>query len=149
MKHFVIETIVNAPMEKVWQNFDIHLFHALQPAFPKTEILQFDGSEPGNEVKIILHILGLKQRFFARIVDRKESAAENYFIDEGTETPFFIKTWRHKHIVSRLDENSSVIKDNITFSSPNKIMEAFFYPVLYAQMYFRKAVYRKYFSQKI
>ena len=148
MKSFRIKTKVNASFGKVWQGFDYKLFTALQPSFPRTEVKRFDGCLPGNEVHTVLHFLGMKQVFNARIINREENTESAYFTDEGTQMPFFLSYWKHKHKVEKNTENTSHIIDEITFTGPNAFTEAFFYPIIYSQMLLRKPIYKKYFSGK-
>jgi len=133
-------------LEKVWQGFNNELFKALLPGFPQTRILRFDGCNVGDEVHTELHFLGIKQRFDARIITRRETANEYYFIDEGIKLPFFLTYWQHKHIVSRLTINSCIITDEIHYALNNNVLaEAFLWPVIYAQLFLRKPIYKKHF----
>jgi ligand-binding SRPBCC domain-containing protein len=133
-------------MEKVWNGFDRKLFDALLPKFPHTKVLRFDGCNIGDEVHTELHFFGQKQKFYARIIEREIKPSCAYFIDKGIILPFFLSSWQHKHIITRLTENTCSITDEIQFSfKDNVLAEAFLFPIIYAQLFLRKPVYKKYF----
>ncbi len=147
MKIFKIKTEINAPFDKVWNGFGEKLFNALQPSFPATEVLRFDGCNIGDVVETNIKFFGIKQPFYAVIIDNAVNAQQACFTDIGTKLPFFLKAWQHKHIISSAGENTSIITDEIHFASWNKVAEAFLLPVIYGQLYMRKPVYRKFFQQ--
>jgi ligand-binding SRPBCC domain-containing protein len=142
-----IATPVQQSAEAVYQGFDMQLFKALAPSFPKLHILRFDGSRVGDEVHIALGIFGWKIRWDAAIIDYADTKEMIYFTDEGKQLPFFLKTWQHKHIMKRAGKGSMLI-DDITFSSGWWLGDLLLYPVLYGQFYARKRVYQQYFSHK-
>ncbi|MGZ5243269.1 MAG: hypothetical protein ACXWDO_01830 [Bacteroidia bacterium] len=148
MKKFRISTKINAPFETVWKGFDEKLFLALQPKFPETEILRFDGSDIGDKVQTNIVLPGIKLPFYAEIIAQKATDTEAFFIDKGTKLPFFLTFWQHKHIVTKITANTSQITDEIQFCSHNFFMEAFLYPVIYGQLWSRKSAYKKYFDVK-
>lgn len=148
MKKFKINTLAEAPFEVVWKGFDEELFLALQPKFPKTEILRFDGSEVGDEVQTNINFFGIKQPFYAEIIEREGIGTKAFFTDIGTKLPFFLTGWQHRHIVTKISANTSLITDEIQFCSYNLFAEVFLLPVIYGQLWSRKNIYKKYFSQR-
>ena len=142
-----IETKVFARLDKVSRGFNEQLFKALNPPFPPVKLLKFGGCEKGDKVVLELNFLLFKQIWQSDITDHGESEREWYFVDEGVKLPFFLKTWRHRHIV-RSTPNGSVIIDDIEFSTGTIVTDFIMYPVLFAHFLYRKPVYKKVFKQK-
>jgi ligand-binding SRPBCC domain-containing protein len=140
-----ISTPVAQSARRIYEGFDENLFRALAPAFPKLEILRFDGSKIDDEIHINLNVLGWKIRWDAIITAYNETDDAIYFVDEGKKLPFFLKSWQHKHIMKKSD-TGSVIVDDITFSSGWWGLDFLLYPALYGQFYQRKPVYKRYFA---
>jgi len=126
--------------------FDLNLFKALSPSFPKLTIARFDGSKPGDMVDIKLSFVLFQLRWLSKITSESISQEESYFIDEGITLPFFLKTWHHKHIV-KLENGQLFIIDEINYSSPFSILGYLVYPMMYAQFAARKRIYKNYFSK--
>jgi ligand-binding SRPBCC domain-containing protein len=140
-----ISTPVAQSARSVYDGFDEQLFKALAPAFPKLEILRFDGSKVGNEIHINLNVFGWKIRWDAIITEYNETEEAIYFVDEGKKLPFFLKSWQHRHVMQKA-KAGAVIVDDITFSSGWILMDFLLYPALYGQFYQRKPVYERYFA---
>jgi len=79
-------------------------------------------------------------------VDQQTTADEIYFIDEGTRLPFFLAYWHHRHRLLRAADGSTTIVDDITFQTPSRLTDYFFYPLLWLQFAYRKPIYRRVFS---
>jgi ligand-binding SRPBCC domain-containing protein len=144
---FSISTNVAQSYLEVAQKFDLQLFEALAPPFPKVKVVRFDGCKKGDEVRIEMSILGLKQQWNALIVEQAENDTEWYFIDEGTALPFPLKYWRHRHRVVHQTDGTSRIIDEITYQTPFRIMDFLTFPLFYLQFAARKPIYQKYFSK--
>ncbi|WP_421874107.1 SRPBCC family protein [Marinoscillum sp.] len=142
-----IETKVFARLDKVSRGFNQQLFKALNPPFPPVKLLEFGGCEKGDRVVLELNFLLFKQIWQSGITDHGESEREWYFVDEGVKLPFFLKTWRHRHVVQSTN-TGSVIIDDIQFSTGTIVTDFIMYPVLFAQFLYRKPVYKKVFKQK-
>ncbi len=138
----LIKTPVVADYKVVWEGFNEDLFVALKPVFPPLKLLRFDGSMEGDEV----HVQIFNQRFDALIVEQKELSEEIYFIDEGKQLPFPLKTWRHKHRILKQPKGSLII-DDIQFSTGSQILDYLIYPGLYFQFTGRRPVYQKLFGK--
>lgn len=143
--HLRFETAVAAAPEEVWARFDRELFLALAPSWPPFELKRFDGCQPGNLVEIELRLPFFKQRWISRITEQHSGPDEIYFVDEGVQLPFFLKTWRHWHGIQRRGAGSLIV-DDIHFTSPLK-SQALFYPQLYAQFKARGPIYRRMFGE--
>lgn len=140
-----ISTQVKASLKTVQSGFTKDLFLSLNPPFPPVKLLQFDGCKSGDKVVLELNFIFFKQRWVSDIKEDAEAENRWYFIDEGTQLPFFLKTWRHHHSVEQRD-NGSVIIDDITFSTGTLLTDLFMYPALLGQFLYRKPVYRKVFA---
>ncbi len=141
-----LKTEVPANYLRVFAQFDKALFEALAPPFPKPNLLRFDGSKQGDEVHIQLVLpFGIKQDWVSVITEDSHNEQAAWFIDEGEKLPFFLTTWKHRHLIQKKTENSCYIIDDITFTSPFGWL---LYPVLYLQFLYRKPIYRRYFAHK-
>ncbi|WP_073090782.1 SRPBCC family protein [Cyclobacterium lianum] len=143
-----LSTRVNQPYLKVRKGFGKELFEALNPPFPPVKLLRFDGSEKGDLVSLELNFLLFKQKWTSEITEAHTDGEAFYFIDEGRQLPFFLRSWRHKHIIRKTAANRSEIRDEISYSSGNGILDIFLYPVLYLQFAMRRPVYKRVFSGK-
>lgn len=142
-----LQTFVEQDLPKVWNGFDQSLLKALTPPFPKVKVLRYDGNLTGDIVSFELNVFGFKQKWTSLITDHQETHDRCYFIDEGTELPFFLKTWRHVHGLNR-SQSGTIIDDFIEFTTPYFWLDYLVYPVLWAQFAYRKPIYRTYFQLK-
>ena len=132
--------------EHIKQGFTADLFLSLNPPFPKVKLLRFDGCKSGDEVRLELNFLFFRQNWISKISEDKEDNQTWYFVDQGTTLPFFLKSWKHKHIVENHTTDSMII-DQISFTSGYWIIDFFLYPVLMLQFLYRKPIYRKWFKR--
>ena len=139
-----ISTKVNASKEDVKKGFTEELFMSLNPPFPPVELLRFDGCKKGDTVALKLNFILFRQHWISVITKEKEDKKEWYFIDKGVDLPFFLKSWKHKHIVAA-DELGAAIKDHITFTTGFLLTDVLMYPILYLQFLYRKPIYKKMF----
>jgi len=140
MMNIVLKSKVNGDMTTVYNRFDHKLFRYLLP--PGAELLEFGGSKKGDIVHLKLPLAG---EWVSEITENGMSADSCYFIDVGKTLPFPLKKWRHKHILYRAG-NSTIIEDNMTFSSGNVIMDILLYPVLLLSFLPRVWQYKSYFN---
>ncbi|HAX49579.1 MAG TPA: hypothetical protein PK605_07245 [Ignavibacteria bacterium] len=141
-----IKTKVEQDFRSVFQAFDIKLFMKLKPPFVGLNVIRFDGCKKNDIVDVEINILGFKQRWVSVITDNGESASEVYFVDEGKDLPKPLKDWKHRHIIEK-SVDSSIIIDDITYSSGNFLMDLLLFPAFFLQFYYRKPVYRSYFRK--
>lgn len=141
----VIQAEVKGHYREIFRAFDEQLFRFLLPAFPKMELKEFTGSEKGDVVHIQLKVLG-GQDWISDITEDNCSSDECYFVDEGRELPFPLKFWRHKHRILKKTAQTSIIRDEIEFSSGVLVFDYLLSPFLYLAFYPRKKAYRKYFE---
>jgi ligand-binding SRPBCC domain-containing protein len=140
-----ITTAVKQPYREVAQKFDQTLFKALSPPFPKVQLLRYDGNQPGDEVHLRINFLFFSQTWKSRITENESRPGEMHFVDEGLQLPFFLRYWRHRHVI-RQHGTGSLIIDDITFRGPGLLLSLLVYPVMYLQFVYRKPVYRRYFG---
>jgi len=140
-----IQTAVNQSLTEVWEGFDLNLFKKLSPPFPPVEVKAFGGCLKGDKVHLQLNFLLFKQDWISDIIDQQATDSEIFFIDEGTQLPFFLSAWHHKHRLVKNGSGTNII-DEITFKTPTLLTDYLFYPLLYLQFLYRKPIYRKVFS---
>ncbi len=145
--HIILKTFVEQDIKSVSDAFDKELFIKLKPPGIGLKILRFDGSSKGDTVELELNFGLFKQRWKSIISDSGVTEEEIFFVDEssGKDLPFFLKHWTHRHRLLK-EGNGTTIVDDITFTSPY-YLTAFFYPIIWAQMAFRKPIYRKTFRK--
>lgn len=144
--NIVLKTKVKGHYKKVMEQFDRDLFMALAPPFPKIKLVEFTGSKKGDKVHIRF-LAPVNTDWVSDITDHHEDENESYFIDEGTTLPWPLKFWKHKHIVRKVDDNTSEIIDDISYRGPNGLMSLLMYPALYFGFLQRKPIYRNYFGK--
>jgi ligand-binding SRPBCC domain-containing protein len=143
--HFTIKTPVDQTYKDVFRQFDKDLILKLTPPWVRLKVLRFDGSQKGCEVHLELSFLGWKQKWISRITEFYEGKDEIFFIDEGIQLPWFLKSWRHNHRIIR-HETGSIIIDDVTYECSFPFLNYFFFPMLCLQFYWRKPIYREFFQ---
>lgn len=142
-----IKTKVEQDYLEVKQGFNKDLFLKLNPPFPPVKLLRFDGCRRGDKVSLELNFILFKQIWTSIITADRTDEEEFFFVDEGKKLPFFLRFWKHKHRIIR-EESGSTIVDEINFSARLKILSPLLYPVLYAQFWYRKPIYKKIFRKR-
>ena len=141
---FVIQTPINQNYIDLYKQFDEKLFIALAPAFPKMELIRFDGSKKGDEIHLKLTPPG--STWISIITDDIITENEATFVDEGKLLPPGLKYWKHVHRIRKISTTASVIEDDITFKGTFGLLTLFLFPVLWLSFYPRKKAYVKYFK---
>jgi len=141
-----LTTKVEQDYKTVYKGFDKDLFVALKPPLLPLELRRFDGSKTGDEVHIRLGKGWLSQDWNALIVEDKMTDEEAWFIDEGTTLPFFLKSWRHRHLIVKADSGALIV-DDITYKTPTWLTDYLLYPLMWLQFAARKPVYRRVFGK--
>ncbi len=142
----IIKTKVAQNYRKVFQGFDINLFMKLKPPFIGLNVKRFDGCAKGDVVQVEINLLGFKQNWTSVITEQVQNEHEIFFIDEGTILPKPLKYWKHKHIIEN-SVDSSIIIDDITYQSGSILIDFLLFPAFFIQFFYRKPVYRSYFSK--
>jgi len=159
LKHFVeknvhqdmklnIRTTVAKSYWEVWLGFDETLFRKLSPPFPPVKVVRFDGCKEGDIVSLELNFLFFKQRWTSLITVQETTDSEIFFVDKGTQLPFFLAFWQHRHRIIK-DQNQAIIADEIEFQTPFLLTDYLFYPLLWLQFAYRKPIYRKVFKSQL
>lgn len=139
--NIILKSRVDNNLENVHKGFDSELFKYLLP--PGAKLIAFGGSRKGDIVHLNLPLAG---EWISEITEHGETNDSRYFIDEGRKLPYPLKTWKHKHILHRKG-NSTIIEDNMTFSTGSKLLNVLFYPVLLLSFLPRVWQYKSYFKK--
>lgn len=142
-----IKTSVGQDYLSVKEGFQASLFKKLSPPFPPVKLIRFDGSENGDIVSLELNFILFKQKWVSKITEDRTTEEEFYFIDEGIELPFFLKSWKHKHRIINTSEGS-IIQDEISYEAPFKLLTWLLYPGMILQFAYRIPIYRKVFKKE-
>ncbi|MEL6695835.1 MAG: hypothetical protein AAFP89_06320 [Bacteroidota bacterium] len=146
--HIEINVPVKGNYQSVLAKFERELFEKLSPPGASVDLVRFDGSHKGDIVHIRLKLFGLiQQDWISEITEEGDDGQMAFFVDQGTQLPFFLSYWHHKHIVRKLSNDSSEIIDDIHFRTPWWLPGWLMYPVLWAQFAYRKPIYQKYFGK--
>ena len=143
--HLLLRTKVNQPLPSVWKGFDRTLFDQLSPPFPPVDVIRFDGCAQGDVVHLRLNFLVFRQDWISLITEQKTTNEEIYFIDQGTQLPFFLTHWHHRHRLVRDSPDSTLIIDDIAFKTPFWFTDYLMYPLMWLQFAYRKPIYRRVF----
>jgi ligand-binding SRPBCC domain-containing protein len=142
MMNITLRSKVSGEMIAIFDRFDERLFKYLLP--PGAKLIEFGGSKKGDIVHLKLPVAG---EWVSEITENGASEDTCYFIDEGRQLPFPLKKWRHKHILHRAG-NSTIIEDNMKFSTGSIFTDLLFYPVLYLSFLPRVWQYKRYFNNR-
>lgn len=146
MMRITIRTKVKQEYKRIFQAFDINLFMKLKPPLVSLNVKRFDGCKKGDEIHIETNILGIRQQWISLITSQHSDENEIYFIDEGVLLPKPLKYWKHKHIIEK-SIDSSIIIDDICYRSGSKFVDFLMFPALFLQFFYRKPIYKSYFSK--
>ena len=146
MTNIRFETKVSGNYREVMAQFDRKLFEALKPKQGKMEIVEFTGSKKGDRVHIRF-TSPIRAEWVSDIVEDHIGEEEAYFVDEGVELPFPLSAWRHKHIVKKIDEQTSLIVDDIYYEAQNWLLSKLMYPAIYLGFAPRGKIYQEYFGK--
>jgi len=142
----VLRTPVKGNYLNVIKAFDKKLFEALKPSVGELEIVKFTGSQKGDIVHIQF-LKPIKAEWISEIVEDEITEDKAWFIDEGKLLPWPLASWRHQHIVEKIDENNSMVVDHMTFLGGNFFMTLLLYPAIFFGFYPRKRIYKKFFKE--
>jgi len=144
--NLILKAPVKGNYKKVMAAFDRDLFEALKPSAGKMEIIEFTGSKKGDRVHMKF-ISPISAQWISDIVEDEITDTRAWFVDVGVKLPWPLASWKHKHIVEKIDENSSMIIDDMTFTGSNFIFTLLLYPAIFLGFYPRKKIYKKYFQE--
>jgi ligand-binding SRPBCC domain-containing protein len=144
-----LTTRISAPLTHIEENFNRTLFAYLNPPGAKVEIVRFDGTKKGDILVLKLKTPIMKGEWHGSIIERFSDQKQFYFIDVGDELPWPLKSWRHKHLVEKIDQNSCLLSDDVNFSTPSALLDRLFYPFFWGMFFWRRHRYQKYFTQVV
>jgi ligand-binding SRPBCC domain-containing protein len=143
-----LSTPVKGNYKKVMAAFDLSLFEALKPPFGKMEIIEFTGSKKGDRVHLRF-LSPIKADWVSDIVANETTDNMAVFVDKGVKLPWPLAAWTHRHIVKKVDEDNSIIIDDISFTASNFILSLIMYPAILMGFYPRKKIYQEYFEELV
>lgn len=141
----ILKTEVAGNYLDIMQKFDRELFEALKPPVGMS-IREFTGSQKGDKV-VLDFTFPAKFTWQSDIIEHGQNKEKAWFVDIGSVLPWPLKSWRHEHIVERIDDHSSCIIDHMTYSCSNAAITMAVKPFLFAAFYPRKRIYKQYFSE--
>jgi ligand-binding SRPBCC domain-containing protein len=141
-----LKTAVKGHYLKVMKAFDRNLFEALKPPMGEMEIVAFTGSQKGDKVHIRF-MKPIKADWISEIVENEMTAEKAWFVDVGTTLPWPLSSWTHRHIVEKIDDDHSMIIDDMTFRGKNFLLTLLLYPAIFLGFYPRKRIYKEYFDK--
>ncbi len=141
-----LKTPVKGNYKKVISCFDLNLFEALKPPKGEMEIIEFTGSQKGDKVHVRF-IKPIKADWISDIVEDQITDDKAWFVDVGTVLPWPLASWTHRHIVEKIDENNSIVIDDMTFTGKNLLYTLLLYPMIFLGFYPRKKIYKQYFDK--
>lgn len=146
--NLILKAPVKGNYKKVMKAFDRDLFEALKPSAGEMEIIEFTGSKKGDRVHMKF-ISPIKAQWISDIVEDEVTDTRAWFVDVGVKLPWPLATWKHRHIVEKIDDNNSMIIDDMTFTGSNFIFTLLLYPAIFIGFYPRKNIYQKYFEKLV
>ena len=130
-------------LTKIFGLFNKEMFYYLTKNAPVNP-MRYDGDDVGSEIHLQL-TLPWKDLWVSTITKRVLKKDLCFFIDQGTQLPFNLHEWEHKHIV-RKAKGGVIIEDAIKFKSSNWLMDFFWWFSFIPQFLFRKVQYKKYLN---
>jgi ligand-binding SRPBCC domain-containing protein len=142
----ILRSRVNSSFEEVSENFGRELFEFLLPPKLIARLVRYDGSRPGSIVHIRFH-LPFPSDWISIIKNENKSADKYFFVDEGDKLPFGLRSWKHLHMVVKVNHNTTEIIDDMSFSTGFKLFDMLAYPFLFFAFYPRKKQYKQFFER--
>lgn len=145
--NITLKAVVKGNYKDVMASFDRNLFEALKPSRGEIEIVKFTGSKKGDTVHLRF-VKPIRAEWISKIIEDGQNTNRAWFIDRGIKLPWPLATWTHEHIVEKIDEDYSIIIDDMTFTGKNGLLTLVLYPIIYLGFYPRKKVYQSYFGNR-
>lgn len=138
---------IKSTFQDVAEGFNEELFRFLLPPENIAKLIRYDGEKPGSIVHIRFYF-PWKSNWISKVTESEKHANEYIFIDKGLDLPFGLKHWKHQHKLIKINNESTLIVDEIDFSTGYKLLNYIIYPFLYFSFEPRKKLYKKYFENK-
>lgn len=142
----ILKTKVKGNYKEVMAAFDRRLFEALKPPVGQMDIIEFTGSTKGDKVHIRF-VKPIKAEWISDIIEDGVTSEKAWFVDVGTTLPWPLASWTHRHIVEKIDEDHSLVIDDMTFTGRNIFLTLLLYPAIFFGFYPRKRIYKRYFGK--
>lgn len=142
----ILKTNVKQSPQQVWAGFNQSLFEKLAPPFPRVRLLRFDGSTTGCIVAVELNFILFRQTWQSDITEHGETEQEIWFVDQGSQLPFFLKFWRHRHRLLQTETGTQIV-DDIEYRTGSVAMDYLMFPLMWAQFKYRWPIYRRVFNE--
>tara|TARA_Y100000590_G_scaffold460227_1_gene619102 strand:- start:455 stop:895 length:441 start_codon:yes stop_codon:yes gene_type:complete len=144
MKYKQTVEIENICFEKATNEFKNINFVKFLTKLQPIKIINWEGIKNNDEAFFKLWFFGWKN-FKVKHINYKFNDKELTFIDYGTELPFGLKSWEHKHILEN-SRNGIRIIDSLKINHGKKIIGLILYPILIFPIVTRKILYKIYFK---
>ncbi|HAZ14179.1 MAG: hypothetical protein A2X86_02565 [Bdellovibrionales bacterium GWA2_49_15] len=154
MKKIEFLSHVPVSIEVVKEHFTEELFKYLLPPILPVKVVRFEGVEKGARYEFELLPIHLPPPFSTtwsgKIVDSGDVQGGFYFVDEGTNLPFPLKSWRHLHRILPNPQLGGIdILDLVEYSCHIPLLEYSLYPSFFSLFVFRKQRYAEYFRRHL
>ncbi|MFG1492247.1 hypothetical protein ABMA75_01685 [Halobacteriovorax sp. ZH4_bin.1] len=140
MKSLVINTIVNASVDEILNNFNADTMQEATPPFINLEVPRFDGNSVSDQTHLITSICGHYQSWVIEVTQKKETSDGIIIRTEAIETPFPFTMWIHTYHIRDIGNDQTKITDNIKYKTENFAFDLLIYPIIYFIMYYRKPI---------
>lgn len=135
------QTPVRESAAEVFNKFDLTLFKALKPFGIPLKVVRFDGCLKNHQVHLKIGL----QNWTSLITDQQDVEDKIFFIDEGVNIPFPLKSWKHFHVILKKTQGSVII-DEIHFHTVIPGLEWILKPFFIWMFNQRAPVYREFFG---
>jgi ligand-binding SRPBCC domain-containing protein len=145
--HFVIKHQIPFEASWVFQHLNETLFEELLPPRWIAEPLRNDGVEVGDEIWMNMKF-PLRGIWKTKIIHRVQSEQQYWFTDAADiQLPKGMVQWIHIHRVKEINQNSSVIEEDITWIANNWLIGSILNFIFMIEMKMRYRSYKKYFKK--
>jgi ligand-binding SRPBCC domain-containing protein len=138
------ENEVTYPFEFVVAHVGKEMFLAMNPPWSGIEVQRFDGVKVSDEVHLKIKLGPVEIPWISKIVLSELKELEFQFIDIGVKMLPGMKSWHHQHIFRKIDENKTLIIDDVKFESGNFLLDLFFRNIMTIQFLYRRYAYSKF-----
>jgi ligand-binding SRPBCC domain-containing protein len=108
-------------------------------------IRRFDGIKTGNLIILDLNFLLFRWHWSGIISSFEENSQELIFVDEGKILPPFLSSWRHRHVIKKVNDGTKIL-DEIEFRPAKGWPEWLVRGMIWLQMMPRNRIYKAYFK---
>lgn len=141
----VTKTTIPLNYKDVFDQFNQELFESLTLPLVDIEVLQFEGTEVNDQMILKINLpLGLSQHWHGIVREKERNDEQCYFMDEGFQLPFPLKSWQHYHRIYNRGQECWIV-DEVHFLSKNLFFDLLLYPLFKLQFLLRKSQYRRFF----